>query len=125
MNSLLLITLTDESYTIDYREDGESLLVTKKKYGLLKLEDFKLRERAAYLLLDPLLHTLEKISLYERIPMTVHVITKRHGPWIKHILKEYPYTQFYTGQREMNVILEKVNSNLYAGHTKETFKFKI
>lgn len=125
MNSLLLITLTDESYAIDYREDGETLLTTKKKYGLLKLEDFKLRERAAYLLLDPLLHTLEKISLYERIPMTVHVITQRHGPWIKHILKEYPYTQFYTGQREMNVILEKVNSNLYAGHTKETFKFKI
>jgi hypothetical protein len=125
MNSLLLITLTDESYTIDYREDGETLLTTQKKYGLLKLEDFKLRERATYLLLDPILHILEKISLYERIPMIIHVVTQRHGPWIKHIIKEYPYTQFYTGGVRMNVILQKAENNLYAGHTKETFKFKI
>ena len=125
MNSLLLITLTDESYIVDYREDGESLLVTKKKYGLLKLEDFKLRERAGYLLLDPLIYTLEKISLYERIPTTVHVITERHGPWIKHIIKEYPYTQFYTGGKKMSVTLGQARNNLYAGHTKETFKYKI
>ncbi len=125
MDNELIITLSDESYVIDYREEGEALLSTKKKYGLLKLEDFKLRERAGYLLLDPLIHTLEKISLYERIPTTIHVITDRHGPWIKHILKEYPYTQFYTGGARMNVILEKAANNLYAGHTKETFKFKI
>ncbi len=125
MDNELIITLSDESYVIDYREEGEALLSTKKKYGLLKLEDFKLRERAGYLLLDPLIHTLEKISIYERIPTTIHVITDRHGPWIKHILKEYPYTQFYTGGARMNVILEKAANNLYAGHTKETFKFKI
>ncbi len=125
MSSLLVLHITDVSYTITYREDGETLLETVKKYGLNKLEDFKMRERAAYLLLDPLLHTLEKISLYERIPTTLHVITPKHGPWIKHMLESYPYTQFYTGDKKMSVILERVQNNLYAGHTKETLKLKI
>ncbi len=125
MSSLLVLHITDASYTILYREDGETLLETKKNYGLAKLEDFKMRERASYLLLDPLLYTLEKISLYERIPTTLHVIAVKHGPWIKHILEMYPYTQFYTGEKKMSVILERVQNTLYAGHTKETLKLKI
>ncbi len=125
MSSILVLQITDETYTIRYQEDGEVLLETVKQYGLSKLEDFKLRERASYLLLDPLLHTLEKISLYERIPTVLHVITPKHGPWIKHILELYPYTQFYTGGAKMSVILERVQGTLYARHTKETLKLKI
>ncbi len=125
MASVLILTIDENSYTITYKEEGDVLLTTQKKYGYLKLEDFKLRERASYLLLDPLLFTLEKISLYERIPTTLHVFTEKHGAWIKHILEMYPYTQFYTGGKKMSVTLGQARNNLYAGHTKKTFKFKI
>jgi hypothetical protein len=125
MASYLILSLTQESYSIIYKEEGDVLLEVTKKYGLHKLEDFKLRERASYLLLDPLLFVLEKISLYERIPTALHVVTSKHGTWIKHILESYPYTQFYTSGKKMSVILEKVQGNMYAGHQKKTLNFKI
>ena len=125
MSSVLLLKLTESSYTITYKEEDEVLLESKKEYGLAKLEDFKLRERASYMILDPLLYILEKISLYERVPTILYVFTPKHGPWIKHILETYPYTQFYIKGNKMSVILERAQGIEYAGHTKKTFKFKI
>ena len=125
MASTLLLTLTEQTYLLTYKDGEETLLEAKMKYGLRKLEDYKLRERASFLLLDPLLHMLEKISLYERIPTTLYVITEKHSAWIGHTLKEYPYTQFYTTGRAMSVILLRAHSTQYAGHTQKTFKFKI
>ncbi len=125
MASTLLLDISEQTYTLTYKDGEETVLEKKMKYGLHKLEEYKLRERSSFLLLDPLLHILEKISLYERIPTTIYVITEKHSAWIGHILKEYPYTQFYTTGRLMSVILLRAHRTQHAGHTQKTFKFKI
>lgn len=125
MSSHIVIKLTDTDYHLSYREGDDILLSSKKDYGLQTLEKHGMRSRSAYLLLDPLLSLLEKISLYERIPTTLYVEAPKHTAWVKHIFENYPYTQFYTAGKRMSVILLKATQTPYAGHTQEKYKFKI
>lgn len=125
MSQILLLDIDEKSYTLSYKEDDEILLSTKKSYGLTAMEEYLLRGKANFLLLDPLLHLLEKISLYERIPTTIYVKTQKHSAWIDHVLRSYPYTQFYTGGKRMSVILLQAHTSNHAGHTQKKFRFKI
>lgn len=125
MSSHIVIKLSDTSYSLDYRDSDTTVLSVHKDYGFLELEKHGMRSRSSYLLLDPLLSLLEKVSLYERIPTKIYVHTAKHAAWTKHIIEQYPYTQFYTGDKRVSVILLKAKETPYAGHTQEKFKFKI
>lgn len=122
----LEVILFDEHTLIKYISEGEVLLERKHPIGLTYIEANNMRPRAAAQFFDGILYTLELISLYDRIPESIHVATLRHGPWFKHLLEHESYAQYYLPSKHVSVILlDTAHSPHYARHTKTFQAFKV
>ena len=77
--------------------------------------------------MDGILYTLEFISLHDRIPTEVKLVSPRYVTWISETIENNSYTQFFTAGVPVNVTLENiVEAPLsYARHSKTIHSFKL
>lgn len=127
MSHYLKIFVTDENVFIQYTADEEVVMSRIHNFGIKHLESQALNAKATAKFLDSIMHALELISLYERIPTDFRLITPRYATWLKSAIENYHYSQFFTDGVSVRVTLEDNKDNLfdYAGHKKAKFSFKI
>ena len=131
MSTFLSISVGDESTLIQYVSDNEVLLTNTHSIGLKHVDALGLNKEAASSILDGIHFTLDHISLYDRIPTEFRLISPRYITWLKTVIEEESYAQFYTAGVPVRVTLERIqglenNPSLqHAGHTKTIFTFKV
>jgi hypothetical protein len=131
MANFLSISVGDESTLIQYVSDDEVLLTNAHPVGLKHIDALGLSKQASSALLDGVHFTLEHISLYDRIPTEFRLISPRYLAWLRTVIEEESYAQFYTAGVPVRVTLERIqgsndNPSLnHAGHTKTILTFKV
>lgn len=127
MSSHLLITINDIETNISYCVDGKDLISHTHNIGLAHLEREGLNKIVTSKFTDGIIYALEYISLYERIPTEFKLVTPRYATWLKGVLEEESYAQFYTGGLPVRVTIQSSDnaSFSYARHKKAIFSFKV
>ena len=125
----LKILVTDDSLSLQYIVSDEVLLSHDHNFGIKHLESHALSKQATGKFLDNVIYTLEFISLHDRIPTDFRLTTHRYASWLKNVIENNSYAQFFTNEIPVRVTLENNQDNLlnnnYAGHKKATLSFKV
>lgn len=127
MSSNLIIVINDIETNISYRVDNQNLITHTHDVGLIHLEKDGLSKVATGKFVEGIIYALEYISLYERIPHEFILITPKYATWLKGVLENQSYTQFYTNGLPVRVKIESSDnaSFSYARHKKAIFSFKV
>lgn len=127
MSPHLLITINDIETNISYRVDNKDIINHTHNVGLIHLEREGLNKIVTSKLIDGIIYALEYISLYERIPIEFKLMTPKYATWLKGVLEDQSYAQFYTNGLPIRVtIISSDNASFsYARHKKAIFSFKV
>ncbi len=127
MPHYLLIEVDDSKTNLKYVVDENVLATHSHDFGLKHLESHAMSKIASSKFLDGVFYILEYISLYERIPTEFVLCSPRYSSWIKNLIEEASYTQFYTNKIPVCVKIDgnREASSNYARHKKTTFSFKV
>ncbi|MEN9551690.1 MAG: hypothetical protein RI935_67 [Candidatus Parcubacteria bacterium] len=125
--SYLSVAVADESTLINYVVDGHIIVSHVHPFGYKNIEAEGMNQVAASKFIDGILYTLEFISLHDRVPTDVRLLSKRHSMWIGEVIEGTSYTQFFTRGAKVSVTLEKVKdtSLSYARHSQTIHSFKV
>jgi len=95
-------------------------------YGHRYLESQALGASALSSIDNALVSLFEQVSLYDRIPTTIHIETSRNREWLKNVIESRSYTQFFTfGKPFCVTLLDTGSSPSYARHSQTLQSFKI
>jgi hypothetical protein len=129
MNSptYLSIAVADESMLINYVSAGRVLVSHVHPFGYKHIEAEGMNKIAASKFVDGILYTLEFISLHDRIPTDMRLISKRYATWIGEAVEKASYTQFFTNGIRVSVTLEGAEDIplSYARHSQTIHSFKV
>lgn len=127
MSPHLLITINDIETNISYRIDNKDVINHTHNIGLAHLEREGLNKVVTSKFIDGVMYALEYVSLYERIPVDFRLVTPRYATWLKGVLEDQSYAQFYTNGLPVRVTITSSNNTSfnYARHKKAIFSFKV
>ncbi len=127
MSRFLSISVGDQSTHMYYVVDNEVIVAHTHPHGIRHMEAEGLGRIAGSKLLDGVQYLLEFISLHDRIPTDIRLLTPRYQTWLHGVIQNASYTQFFTDGVAPHVTLEnsKDLTHRYAGHTKTILSFKI
>ena len=127
LNEYISVTILDDNTLFDYIIAGENFFSYDHPVGMKHIEAHALNNIAESKLADGILYTMSQISLYQRIPTTIKLSAYKYTPWFKKVFENISYSQFYTGEKTIRVILSDINQEQqsYARHTKTLQSFKI
>lgn len=127
MNSHLKVIVGDRETKVDYVVDGQTIVSHMHPVGLKMIELEGMNMIAGSKLVDGIMYALEFVSLHDRIPTDVRLITPRYSTWIGETIENASYAQFYTNGVPVRVTLVDTHdpSISYAGHSKTIFSFKV
>jgi hypothetical protein len=123
----LSVSVGDTSTLISYIVDGHVLVSHTHGIGYKHIEADGMNLVAGSKFLDGILYTLEFISLYDRIPTDVRLLSPRYSTWIGETIENASYTQFYTNGAPVSVTLEGITDVplSYARHSQTIHSFKL
>lgn len=125
--AFLTIAVGDSSTLINYIVDGHIIVSHVHPFGYKNIEAEEMNKIAASKFMDGILYTLEFISLHDRIPRDVRLVTRRYATWIGETIENTSYSQFYTAGVPVSVTLEG-NKDVplsYARHSQTIHSFKV
>jgi hypothetical protein len=123
----LSVAVGDTSTLINYMVNGHVIVSHTHPIGYKHIEAEGMTVIAGSKFMDGILYTLEFISLQDRIPTDIRLITNRHATWIGEIIENNSYTQFFTDDIPINVTLESTQEFpiSYARHSQTIHSFKV
>jgi hypothetical protein len=125
--SFLSVAVGDESTLINYIVDGHIIVSHIHPYGYKHIEGESMNIIASSKFMDGMLYVFEFISLHDRIPTDVRLVTKRYATWIGETIEKASYSQFYTNGVPVSVTLEGIQDVplSYARHSQTIHSFKV
>lgn len=123
----LSVAVGDTSTLISYMVDGEVVVSHTHPIGYKHIEAEGMNIIAGSKFLDGILYTLEFISLHDRIPTDVKLLSPRYARWIGEVIENNSYTQFYTDGAPISVTLEGITDVplSYARHSQTIHSFRV
>ncbi len=125
--SFLSVSVGDTATLISYMVDGEVVVSHTHPIGYKHIEAEGMNIIAGSKFLDGILYTLEFISLHDRIPTDIKLLSPRYARWIGEVIENNSYTQFYTDGAPISVTLEGITEAplSYARHSQTIHSFRI
>ncbi len=124
MHTSLRIEVKDEETDILYIDNGTKMFTYSSPIGYEYIVKNKFSEKSANDWFSYIMWCLHSISYIDRIPTEIRVLCKDNGTWFSGILKRHSYTQFFTNDKAVHVIIETLDNN-YERRQKTLSKFKI
>jgi hypothetical protein len=123
----LSVSVGDTSTLVSYVADGQVIVSHTHPIGYKHIEAEGMNTIAGSKFIDGILYTLEFISLHDRIPTNIRLISPRYVTWIGETIEGASYTQFYTRGAPINVTLEGTQdvTFTYARHSQTIHSFKV
>lgn len=123
----LSVIVADTSTLIHYIVDGEIIVSHTHPIGYKHIEAEGMNVVAGSKFIDGILYTLEFISLHDRIPTDIRLVSPRYVTWIGEIIENNSYTQFFTDGAPVSVTLEGITKAplSYARHSQTLHSFKL
>jgi hypothetical protein len=126
MTTYALLSFSDNQVVASYISDEETMLSYTHPYGHLQLEAQALGKSSVSMIDSALVSLFEQVSLYDRIPKHIHILSTRNREWLKKVIESRSYTQFYTDGTPFCVTLLDTNgTSSYARHSQTLQSFKI